>query len=168
MKIVVQSKNTVNKISKAGKPYSALEIQYQIDGKGRISQKTLMPFGQGKDCFDVISTNPSTTFEIEEIEEGQYRNWVKAVPVAPMAVVETHKSPRSTYETPEERAARQVMIIRQSSISSAVNLLTLRGDKKVDELEVMRIAEVFVDYCLNGLEGQSPSLLENMEDDIPY
>jgi|SRR5687768_2376459 len=49
-------------------------------------------------------------------------------------------SPRSTYETPEERARRQVLIVRQSSVSSAIAYsATLKTALSI--AEVLKVAE---------------------------
>lgn len=51
----------------------------------------------------------------------------------------------SNYETPAERAQKQVYIVKQSSISNAIELLKTRG-AFVDPNEVVILAQVFVDY----------------------
>jgi hypothetical protein len=85
-------------------------------------------------------------------------------------------SPKSTYETTEERAARQVLIVRQSSISSAVEFAA--ANKIKDEEEVIRLAKRFEAFVF-GKEvttyqtGQSEVLeppknfFEDMADDLP-
>jgi hypothetical protein len=60
-------------------------------------------------------------------------------------MVKGNPSPKSTYETPEERAARQVLIVRQSSISSAVefaNHLKLKTTEEV--IQIAKEFEAFV------------------------
>lgn len=163
MLIKLESKNVVTKQGKTGKPYKALEIKYAVGNKGDYP-KTIFSFGEGKPVFDVLSTSDATWFEITEVQKGNYRNWTNAVPSEP----KNNPSPKSNYETAEEREYRQLRIVRQSSLSNAVALLTLRGDKKVDEVEVIRIAEVFVDYVQNGLESAAMGAVEAMEDDIPF
>lgn len=85
-------------------------------------------------------------------------------------------SPKSTYETPEERAARQILIVRQSSISSAVDLAV--ANKVKDPQEVIAIAKQFEDYVFNKNEDKPIAIeevpeppknfFEGMTDDIPY
>lgn len=57
-------------------------------------------------------------------------------------------SPRSTYETPEERAQKQVYIVRQSSLTNAIAMLQAAGDKKtpINPDTVIYVAKKFEDY----------------------
>lgn len=57
-------------------------------------------------------------------------------------------SPKSTYETPEERAKKQVYIVRQSSITAA---LTYLGDtKKMSINDVIAVAKQFEAYVFGA------------------
>jgi hypothetical protein len=84
--------------------------------------------------------------------------------------MKTNPSPKSTYETPEERAARQVLIVRQSSISSAVEFAV--AHKVKDPQEVIAIAKQFEDYVF-GNDKVKQEVVEvkpnfsDLEDDIP-
>lgn len=50
-------------------------------------------------------------------------------------------SPKSTYETPEERAVKQIYIVRQSNIASAINLLSV-GAKSAPPVDaVLEVAK---------------------------
>lgn len=76
------------------------------------------------------------------------------------------------YETEEERKARQVYIVRQSSLERALQLAELQGNKKVTPNEVMATATTFVNYVFgNGAiiteeeQVASPTIAE---DDVPY
>lgn len=59
-------------------------------------------------------------------------------------------SPKSTYETPEERAKKQVYIVRQSSIANALELVTNNPEfykKSKDQVkDVLEIAKQFEGY----------------------
>jgi len=84
-------------------------------------------------------------------------------------------APKSNYETSEERAARQVLIVKQSSISSAVDLAV--ANKIKDPKEVLAIAQQFHDWVF-GVEqayaqeaketAASTDFFGDMPDDIPY
>lgn len=167
MKIEIVSKEKTKKIGKNNKPFDVLELRYKVGNKEY--PRTIFSFGDGKPVYDVLMTNDSKFFEVTEDNSGKYPFWASAVPTTGDEVASTsNKSPKSTYETPEEREYRQVRIVRQSSIASAVSLLTLRGDKKVDELEVIRVAEVFVNYVQNGLAEAVANEFDNMQDEIPF
>lgn len=72
-------------------------------------------------------------------------------------------SPKSTYETPEERAQKQVYIVRQSSISNAIDLLAANGGKKNTVDDVIDVAKVFEAYVF-GVEFDDGSIA-SMKDD---
>lgn len=55
-------------------------------------------------------------------------------------------SPKSTYETPEERAKKQVYIVRQSSITNAI---ALKGNKASVE-EIINVAKQFETFVFGG------------------
>jgi ABC-type tungstate transport system permease subunit len=83
-------------------------------------------------------------------------------------------TPKSTYETPEERAARQVLIVRQSSLGHALEYTATNKIK--DEAEVLALANRFSDWVFQkeGINAVAKSVLEvsagffgDMEDDLP-
>ena len=98
-------------------------------------------------------------------------------PVASSPVKTGNVTPKSNYETAEERAARQVLIVRQSSISSAVDLAV--ANKVKDPQEVIKIAKEFENYVFgktvitehNEVAETPPTspgnFFEDMEDDLP-
>ena len=108
-------------------------------------------------------TNASTTNEQQE-------QVPMVAPASNNPVKTPSVSPKSTYETSEERAARQVMIVRQSSISSAVALLAANGGKKNTAEEVLNIAKEFEAFVM----GKHPEVVNNpesfadMPDDVPF
>lgn len=67
----------------------------------------------------------------------------------------------SNFETPEERAARQVMIVRQSSLSSAVALLAANGGKKNTAQDVIDVAREFEKYVMG-------TGIVDIKDDVPF
>lgn len=75
-------------------------------------------------------------------------------------------SPKSNYETSEERAARQVYIIRQSSISNAISLLSV-GAKAIKVSDVLATAKTLEDFVFGKVNPTS--LSEFVEDtfDVP-
>jgi hypothetical protein len=62
--------------------------------------------------------------------------------------------PVSNYETKEERAARQVMIVRQSSLSNAVSTLSV-GAKHLTPSEVVAVAKEYERYVLGLNEAKA-------------
>jgi hypothetical protein len=67
------------------------------------------------------------------------------------------------FESKEERQARQVYIIRQSSLERAVDLFPKKSPQ-----ELIEVAEFFVEYVQKGLPNQAAkSSLDDFPDDIP-
>ena len=58
-------------------------------------------------------------------------------------------APKSNYETSEERAQRQVYIIRQSSLSNAVAALAVAAKKAPSANEVIQLAKQFEAYVFD-------------------
>lgn len=78
-------------------------------------------------------------------------------------------SPKSTYETPEERALKQVYIVRQSSLGHAIE--TLKTDKKAPtKEEVVELATYYEKYVFGNSTLTSTDVnmvLPPLDDDIP-
>ena len=80
----------------------------------------------------------------------------------PASKVPASPSPRSNYETPEERAQRQVYIIRQSSISSAVALAAVMKFKSVEE--VLALAKDFEGFVMGNSFEEPTEDFTGLED----
>jgi len=130
-----------------------------------------------KDLFDTLSkaSNGSNfTITSEKNEESGYWDWVaikasagedptNAIPTS-AGTGKSFASPKSTYETAEERAARQVLIVRQSSLTAAI--ATVKTDKKeVDADQVMAIAQLYCDWVFQK-NTEMPDF-SDMANDIP-
>jgi len=70
----------------------------------------------------------------------------------------------STYETPEERAKKQVYIVRQSSISNAIEYLN-HNQKNYAIVDVVNTAKEIEAYVF-GMKFGTDALID-MADDIP-
>lgn len=145
--------------------YTQLDIAYKRDGK--TEGKKIMSFGASKDAYAALKDAKfGQVFNITATknETSGYWDWTAATLAgadAPPAKA-GNASPKSTYETPEERAKKQVYIIRQSSVASAVALL--KTDKKQPEVaEVLEVARAIEAYVLDTqvIPEELP------EDDVP-
>lgn len=161
MKIEILS-TKVNTIPTAKGSYQQLEVAYKnLTFQNKVEGKKLMSFGAGASAFTTLSVaQQGEVFDIETNKNDKgYIDWVSAIKSqaglaqAPQGTKsfpkETTTAPisRSTYETPEERKLKQQYIVRQSSISSAIELLsvgTKSGLKVDDVLDVARKFERFV------------------------
>ncbi len=66
----------------------------------------------------------------------------------------------SNYETPAERAAKQVYIVKQSSISAAIALAGHNKEKATPQ-EIVATAQAFVDYVFDKNES-----IESLQSDV--
>lgn len=181
MQIKFISVESTDKVTKSNKPYVELEVAYKnLSFEGKLETKKLNPFGN-KDVFNTLKTAKNgDVFDIERTKnDAGFWDWISIKGgsegvVASSGSVGTKAptpTPKSTYETSEERAKKQVYIIRQSSVSAAIS--TLKTDKKNPSVpEVLDVAKQFEQYVL-GLESAPPKLADlpptdSDEDDIPY
>jgi len=138
--------------------YQKAEIAYKNNTfQGKVEGKAIMSFGASKKAFEILSTSSSgDTFDVEIIKNDKgYNDWVgltkgqaavaNAVPGTAPGKTPT-ATPKSNYETPEERAQRQVLIVRQSSLSAAVNALTPGSKAALKAQDVIAVAKDFEAY----------------------
>lgn len=146
------------------KKLEKMELHYNRDGKP--TKRLLVNVAYSKEVFAKLrGASVGDKYEIELKKDGEFWNWVGAnkissdyvaAPAGGKAATSTAKSP---YETSEERAARQVYIVRQSSISNAITVALSRGDQST--AGIIAIAKQFEAYVFE-------KATEEIKDDIPY
>lgn len=128
--------------------YNMATVDYKGQD-GKPAQKKLMSF-TNPDVYKVFSNAKlGDVFEVTTVKNDKgYWDWTEvktgdATAAAQSGGGKSFASPKSTYETPEERAIRQVMIVRQSSLGHA---LTMLGGKATvgKAIEVAQQFEAFV------------------------
>ena len=155
--------------AKNGRSYQSIEVTYKND-QGQVANKKLMSF-----------SNPSVFNHIKGLQKGDqvnlksekdqagYWQWLGILGDNEVDTQTTQQAAKPTttnrvtgsnYETKEERAARQTYIIRQSSISSAVELLG--AGKSV--AEVLNVAKQFEAYVFGTAQGTDA--IHDLADDI--
>jgi len=75
------------------------------------------------------------------------------------------------FETKEERAQRQALIVRQSSLSNAITILTTGSKVPPAVPDVFNLAEQLVQWVYNSPKQDSApkgSGFDDMDNDIPY
>ena len=135
--------------------YKVFNLTYLTDGKSR--SKDIPNFD--KATYETLkNSTEGDEFDITLVKNGDFTNW-GGVEKAVASSVDSGSGTgaaaskrASTYESSEERAARQVYIIRQSSIANAINTLGANVVGAVDPGQVMSIAEIYTQYVLNGPE----------------
>jgi hypothetical protein len=170
MQITVQNVQT-NTINKGGKsrPYGEAKVEY-LNERGETKTWTLRSF-TNPSVFKTLSEAPAgTTYEITTTKNDKdFTEWSSATPVAASAVGTSSPSKgtpvaaRSTYETPEERAIKQRLIVRQSSLAQALVYTANQDRQGQDGVQaVLDIADRFSQWVY-----EAPSLTE-MTEDIPF
>jgi len=169
--IIDVSAPVATKTAKGG--YQSIEVTYKNES-GQAQGKKLMSFSNPSVFKAVQELEKGSVVEVETFKDDNgYWQW-KAIKAAGSAPAETTGKPAgrvtgSNYETPDERAKRQVYIVRQSSIGHAVSILTVgaKSGPKVDE--VLSLAKQLEDYVF-GVDTKAVEAkhgFEDFSDDIP-
>lgn len=148
------------KTGPSGKPYVMLDVAYKNLSTGKTEGKKIFPFGDSEPTFKAMKdAKPGSQFTVTSEKgppnaQGQsYWNWVKVESIAPgsapAAVGKAVAAPKSTYETPEERARRQVLIVKQSSLGAAVELLSVGAKTPPSLKTVTDLAQQLTDWVLS-------------------
>jgi hypothetical protein len=177
MQIAVIDVGTPNThAAKNGRSYQSLEVTYK-GADGRVANKKLMSFSN-PDVFKAAGswTKGDEVNIISEKDANGYWQWTgigdagEAVPSTPKASGGTTQGARvtgSNYETPDERAARQKLIVRQSSLSNAVSILSV-GAKTLVKADVLTLASELADWVYDKeAKTYNPDDPMDFEDDIP-
>ena len=161
--------------------YQTADVAYKNNSfQGKVEGKKVMSFGATKDSFATLAqAQPGQTYEVTIVKNDKgYNDWVSMAQAAPGAASPASNaptgapgkapatSPRSTYETPEERAQRQVLIVRQSSLSSAVALLVAGAKTPPSAQAVVDVAKTFESYVFGTPETAPADMsIEAMQSD---
>ena len=165
-----------------GREYQSLEVTYK-DEQGRVSSKKLMSFSN-PDVFRSAQTwqkGDQVNIAMEKDDAG-YWQWTKILADGEVAPAPTNASaggastsaPKannatrvtgSNYETKEERALRQLMIVRQSSLSNAVATLATHG-KALSSADVVALAKQYERFVMEG--NSTSDAIDDLANDIPF
>lgn len=160
--------------------YQTAEVTYKnVSFDNKVETKKLMSF-TFKNVFDTLKTaQAGDTFTISRAKNDKgYWDWtdIAAGNAAPATAGDkevTKSTPvtKSSFETAEERAKKQIYIVRQSSISAAIE--TLKTDKKNPTVEeVIAVAKQYEAYVFATEETKLPATnklpaLTDLDDDVP-
>lgn len=161
--------------------YNQLEVTYKDLDNNKTSSKKVMSF-KTKDTYNALKTaSVDSQWEITSVKDGEYWIWSKAVPYTGGGASEatgatgskvsgTPASSRGDWETREERAKKQIYIIKQSSLSVAASIL--KTDKKQPTTEeVIAAAQEFTDWVLGTQQPAAAvsmrQAIDEFQDDIP-
>jgi len=164
--------------------YKMAEITFKDLAKGQTSSKKLMSFSNPVVYKTLVDAKKGEVYTIEmQKNDKGFWDWTAASTAtgvntasggSPEAITKASgssgfASPKSTYETPEERAKKQIYIVRQSSISAAID--TLKTDKKnPSKEEVVSVAKFYESFVF-GLDTEPTKLADiptfDEDEDVP-
>ena len=177
VKVVSVSREDVpNKNGKG--TYGKLTVAYR-DDKGKLSEKTILSFTNPAVFKTFERAEAGAEINVKSEKVGDYWNWTAILAdgdVSQSSATTSNTTASATrvtgsnYETKEERALKQRYIVKQSSLSAAVTILTV-GAKTPPEVDaVIALADKFVDYVFNDDTKQLTlnTGIEDITDDVPY
>lgn len=167
--------------------YNSIEIAYKSGGK--IMGKTVRDFAE-KSAFNILlSAIPGTFYEIEaEKNTKGYIQWKNAEQVSASNIQNSDTQPASgssipnesgtvtkhspsggrvtgsNYETPEERATKQAIIVRQFSFNAATEAAKILGGNPENGSGVLELSELFTyaraieDFVYTGVGARAESI----------
>lgn len=167
--ILVIQKEIKETTGPSGKSYKVAEIAYKNLGSGKLEEGKVNSYSK---CFKEASNLESgQSFSVEkEKNDAGFWNWISIKPLTEQSTtkptVPTNPTSlvKSTYETPEERAKKQIYIIRQSSISNAIHMLSIGATQALPTEGVLNLAQVLSNWVLNPNPVYA---FDDLPDDIP-
>jgi hypothetical protein len=177
---VIDVSNLNTHTAKNGREYQSVEVMYKND-QGQAQNKKLMSFANPA-VFKAAQawTKGDVVFVSTEKDTNGYWQWTAVGAADSVSDKRSDDAPAtqgnaakpatrvsgSNYETKEERAVRQVMIVRQSSLSNAVATLGIEGSKATAN-DVINLAKLYEQFVLAGKALETPDIT-NEPSDIPF
>ena len=191
MKIQILATTVSTKANAKGKPFQNVEVAYKnFDNDGKVESKNITSYSS---AFKVVSdARAGQAFDVlTQKNDNGYWEWADVKRVSPedlgatpvtneashgSAVAGTRvpvATTRSTYETPEERAKKQVYIVKQSSLSNAINMLSIGAKNPLESNKVMELAQTLTNWVFNDNLGKAKTALidlpnDNLDADVPF
>lgn len=143
---------------------------------GSAGNKKLMSFGAGAKVFNKLKdAKQGDNYDIVCVKNDKgFWDWTDfndgsgAAPAATSsAAAAGHSTPSRSFETAEERHLRQQLIVKQSSITAAITLLSLNNPKGgVLPKQVLEVADVFNNYVWGKSSTPTTDSIAELEDDV--
>ena len=163
IKIISVEEPQFTKTARGG--YNSIEVVYTNKSfQDKVEKRKIMDF-TNKEVYKIIaSAEKDDVFTVSrEKDEKGFWQWVdistdvKTPPEKQEVPSKATPAPKSTYETPEERAKRQVYIVKQSSSTNAIEYLN-HNKKNYNVEDILETAQMVVDFELGV-----PSATDNTE-----
>lgn len=173
-------KTTSETVPTAKGSYKKLEVVHKNLETGKVDSKKIMSFAL-KETFDVLENSKADEYYdivSEKNEKTGYWDWTSAVlstgaaapSDAPASGVGSASVPKTnyaknTYETPEERAQKQVYITRSWSVTTAISMLSIGAKKALEYDEVTELAKKLDCYVFGICDPVTA--IKAMKNDLP-
>ena len=158
MKLSIISVNVAPKTSAAGKPYQNAEVIYKNLDSGKVENKNINQYSKVFKQVSEAQAGQVFAVKVEKDDKG-YWQWIgfdrqlgeAAAPGNNAAPAPAAR--QGTWETPEERAQKQVYIIKQSSLSNAIETLSIGAKSPPTKEAVLALAQYYTDWVF-GVPAQ--------------
>ena len=181
MTIKVVAVEVGNAKTKTGKDYKYLDVMYKnLSFDNKAESKKVMPFGSKEVFATLEAAKPGTVFTIlREKDKDGYWQWIgiaegetkleTTMPETQSNARPATATPKSTFETADERAYKQDLIVRQSCLAQAVQTLasTAKAGTPLQVTDVISIAKTYIDFIYNPQAKGASKLPELDNEDIP-
>ena len=149
MQITIVSVGAVEQAAKGKAKWEQFELVYR--GNKGEQKKTVRSFEAG--VFTTLKdAEVGVTYDVKVVKEGEYWQWKEATVAEKeqnagttneVPVAKGSKAKVGDWETSEERAKKQTYIVRQSTISNALEHAGLVGLDKPSLTQILEIAATF-------------------------
>ena len=180
MNITILNTSTTTQPAKkpGGKPYQLVEVAFKNNSfGGAVQGKKITSYSKAFQA--VADAQVGQSYDVTTEKNGEFVEWVSLQSsttaqqsVVPVPTVGTPRTGsvgsgvqmRSTYETAEERAKKQVYIVRQSSVSSAIAALSVGSKSKLGANEVIEEAKKYESYVFGTASFPNATGFDDMPD----
>lgn len=173
-------------MSKANKPYEFLDIAFKNNTwQGKVEGRKQMPYGANAGAFAKLKDAvPGQTYNITVVKgDSGFNDWTDAAlaeagsapPQETSQVYQPKPAPSqgvsarvNTFESPEERAKKQLSITRLATLNTAVAALSPGAKSGLKESDIFELAKKMENYVYDIQPvAEDASGFDNMDSDIP-
>lgn len=167
--------------------YVQLEVAYKDLNGGKVGSRKVMSFNN-KSVYDMLAdAKNGEQYKVTPEKKGDFWEWVTIERLTGGSAANADAGgtsqkqssagnavqSRGNWETPEERAQRQVYIIRQSSLSNAISTLVAGAKTPPKASDVINLAKEYEDYVFGksvkeALKQDNNEIPAFPDDDNPF
>lgn len=183
--ITIVNVEITSRAGAAGKKgYEQAEVVYkqEYNGKQDVKTKKIMSFANPAVFAAIKAAKTGEVYEVTQVKEGEFWQWtnITRADSTTSASAPSAQTPQSRpaaqsntygrdFETKEERADKQRLIVRQSQLTNAIALLVIGAKTPPNVNDVKKLADELVAYVYNAPDlFDAPNDLPADDSDIPY